>query len=99
VHGDPLSCHQHHHHPFLNSIRWSNGQEVASYALPAAWWLDLCPAIIDTMPRATLNSAFNIPSAGCVGIGAINLIPDGTGVLPLSIIHFVPGFVQQLPHI
>jgi hypothetical protein len=39
-------------------IQWSNGQEVAWLVLPAAWWLNLCPEIISSVPRETLGGAF-----------------------------------------
>jgi hypothetical protein len=84
---------------YLIPIPWSNGQEVAWLVLPPAWWLNLCPDIITTVPRETLAGAFNLLRAGCLGIGAINLIPQGTGVVPPSIDHLVAGFVKHLPHI
>jgi len=79
--------------------QWSNGQEVAWFVLPAAWRLNLCPEIIATVPRGMLTGAFNLPRAGCLLIGAIDLIPEGTGVVPPPIVHLVAGFVKHLPHI
>jgi len=35
---------------YLIPIQWSNGHEVAWLVLPAAWWLNLCPEIIATIP-------------------------------------------------
>jgi len=46
-----------------------------------------------------VSSAFNLHRAGCLRIGAIHLIPEGTGVVPPLIVHFVLGFVKHLPHI
>jgi hypothetical protein len=46
---------------YLIPIQWSNGQEVALLVLRAAWWLNLSPEIIATLPRATLAGAFNLP--------------------------------------
>jgi len=80
-------------------IQWSNCQEVAWFVLPTAWRLNLCPEIIATVPRETLTSAFNLPRAGCLRIGAIDLIQEGTGVTPPPILHLVAGFVKHLPHI
>jgi len=84
---------------YLIPIQWSNGQEVAWLVLPAAWWLNLCPEIIATLPRETLAGAFNLSRAGCLRIGAIDLIPEGTGVVPPPIVHLIAGFVKHLPHI
>jgi hypothetical protein len=76
---------------------WSNGQEVAWFVLPAAWRLNLWPEIIAIELRETLMGAFNLPRAGCMLIGAIDLISEGTGVVPLSICPLVAGFVKHLP--
>jgi len=84
---------------YLIPIQWSNDQEVAWLVLPAAWWLNLSAEIIATVPRETLASAFNLSRAGCVPIGAINLIPEGTGVIPRPIVHSIAGFVKHLPHL
>jgi len=84
---------------YLIPIQWSNRHKVAWLALPAAWRLNLCPEIITTVPRATLTGAFNFPWAGCLSIGAIDLISEGTGVVPSSIVHLVLCFVNHLPHI
>jgi hypothetical protein len=46
---------------YLIPIQWSSSQEVAWLVLLAAWWLNHCPEIIATVPRATLTSAFNLP--------------------------------------
>jgi hypothetical protein len=43
--------------------------------------------------------AFNFSQAGCLPIGAIDLIPKGTEVVPPPIVHLVTGFVKHLPHI
>jgi len=45
------------------------------------------------------TGAFNFSQAGCVRIVAIDLIPEGTGVVPPPIVHLVTGFVKHLPHI
>jgi len=52
-----------------------------------------------TVPREMLTGAFNLPRAGCLRIGAIDLIPEDTGVVPPPIVHLVAGFVKHLPHI
>jgi len=83
----------------LIPIQWSNTQEVAWLVLPGAWWLNVCPEIIVTVPRETFASAFNLPRAASLWIGVIDLIPEGTGVVPSPIVHLVAGFVKHLPHI
>jgi len=45
---------------YLIPIQWSNGEEVAWRVLLAAWWLNLCPEIIATIPRETLAGAFRL---------------------------------------
>jgi hypothetical protein len=84
---------------YLIPIQWSNGQEVAWLVLLAAWWLNLCPQIIATVPRETLAGGFNLPRAGCLQIGAIDLTPEGMRVVPPPIVQLVAGFVTHLPHI
>jgi hypothetical protein len=79
--------------------QWSNGQQVAWLVLPAAWWLNLCPEIIATVPIEILASAVNLPRAGCLRIGVIDLIPEGTLLVPRPILHFIAGFVKHLPHL
>ena len=79
-------------------MQWSNGQEVAWIVLPTAWGLNLGPEIIATVPSKMLTGAFNLPQAGCLRIGAIDLIPDGTGVVAPPIVHLVAGIVKHLPH-
>jgi len=83
----------------LIPIQWCNGQEVAWLVLPAAWWLNLCPEIIATVPRETLASSFHLPRAGCLRIESINFIPEGMGDVPPPIVHLVAGFVKHLLHI
>jgi len=46
---------------YLIPFQWSNGHEVASLVLPAAWRLNLGPEIIATVLRVTLGGAFNLP--------------------------------------
>jgi len=84
---------------YLIPIQWSNGQEVAWLVLSAAWWLHLCPEIIATVSREMLAGGFNLSRAGCLRIGAIDLIPKGPGVVPPPIVHLIAGFVKHLPHI
>jgi hypothetical protein len=84
---------------YLIPIQWSNGKEVAWFVLPTASRFNLCPEIIPTVPRETLTSAINLPRAGCLQIGAIDLIPASTGIVPPPIVHLVAGFVKHLPHI
>jgi hypothetical protein len=80
-------------------IQWSNGQEVAWLVLPSAWWLNVCPEMIASVPRAMLAGAYNLSRAGCLQIGAIDLIPEGIGVVPPPIIHLVAGFIKHLRHV
>jgi len=77
----------------------SNGLEVAWLVLPAAWRVNLCRKVIATKPRELLSGAFNYAQRGCLKIGAINLIPEGAGVVPPPLVYLVAGFVTQLPHI
>jgi len=84
---------------YLIPIQWSNGQEVTWLVLLATWWLNLCPEIIATVPREILAGVLNLSQAGCLKIGAIDLIPEGTGVVPPPIVHLIAGFVKHLPHI
>jgi hypothetical protein len=83
----------------LIPIQLSNGQGLAWVVLPTAWRLNLCPEIIATVPSEMLTGACILPRAGCLRIGVIDLIPDGTGIVPPSIVHLVPGSVKHLPHI
>jgi hypothetical protein len=84
---------------YLIQILWSNGHEVAWLVLPAAWRLNHCPEIIATLPGETLTGACNLSQAGCLRIGVIDLIPEGTGVVPFPMVLLVTGFVKHLPHI
>ena len=84
---------------YLIPMQWSNSQEVTWLVLLAAWRLNLCPAIIATKSTETLSGAFHTHQAGCPWIAAINLIPEGTAVVPPPIVHMVAGFVKHLPHI
>ena len=84
---------------YLIPIERSNCQEVAWRVLPAARRLNLCPPMIATVPIPTLAGEFILPQAGCLQIGVINLIPKVTGVDPPPIVHWVTGFVNNLPHI
>ena len=72
---------------YLIPIQLSNRQEVTWCVLPTAWRLNLCPEIIATVLRETLTGACNLPRAGCLRIGAIDLIPEATGVVPPPIVH------------
>jgi hypothetical protein len=84
---------------YLIPLQWSNNQEVGWFVLLAASRLNIYPEIIATVTRETLTGAFNLPRAGCVRIGEINFIPEGTGVVPPPIVHLVTGFVKDWPHI
>jgi hypothetical protein len=46
-----------------------------------------------------LAGAFNLPGAGCLRIGAIDLIDEGTGVVPPRIVHLVAGVFKHLRNI
>jgi hypothetical protein len=80
-------------------IQSSNSQEVAWLVVPAAWGFNLCLEIIATVPGETLAGAFHLRRAGCLQIGAIDLIPERTGGDLPPIVHLVAGFVKHLPHI
>jgi hypothetical protein len=84
---------------YLIPIEWSTGQEVAWFELPTAWRLNLCTEIIATILRVSHTGVFNLPQDGCWRLGAIDLILDGTGIVPPPIVHLVTGFVTHLPHI
>jgi hypothetical protein len=84
---------------YLIPMQWSDILDIAWLVLPAAWWLNLCPEIIATLPRETLAGAFNLPQGGCLQIGATYFIPEGTGVVPPANVHLVVGFVKHLLHI
>ena len=84
---------------YLIPHQWSTGLEVAWLVLLADWWLNGCPEIIATRQRGTLAGACNLPQGGCAWIGVIDLIPQGTGVVPPPIVHLIAGFVQYLPRI
>ena len=84
---------------YLVPIQSHDGHEVAWLVQPAAWQLNLCPEIITTIPRETLAGAFDTSRAACLWIGAIHLIPEGTGVVPPPNVHLVVGFVKHLAHI
>jgi len=84
---------------YLITIQWSNGQEVAWLVLPAARWLNLCPETIATLPTEKLAGALNLPRAGNLRIGAIDLILEDMGVVPPPIVHLVTGLVKHMPHI
>jgi len=80
-------------------ILWSNSKQLTWLVLPAAWWLNLGPEIIGTVARESLAGEFHLPWAGCLRIGAIDLIPEATGVVPPTIVHLRAGFVKHLSHI
>ena len=84
---------------YLIPIQWSNSQEVAWLVPLAASWLNLCAEIIATVPREMLAGVFYLSRAGCLRIGAIELIPKGMGVVPPPIVQLIAGFVKHLPHI
>jgi hypothetical protein len=81
---------------YLIPIQPSNGQEVAWLVLLAVWWLNLGLGIITTVPREMLASVFDLSEAGCLQIRAIDLITEGTGVVPPPIVHLIAGFVSHL---
>jgi hypothetical protein len=84
---------------YLIPIQWSNGEEVSCLALPAAWGLYRCTEIIASVPRETLTGAFDLARSRCLRIEDIDLIPEGTGVVPPPNVHLVAGFVKHSPHI
>ena len=84
---------------YLIPIQWSYGQEVPCFVMPTAWRLNCCPEIIAAIPRETLTGAFNLSRAGCLRIGAINHISEGTGIVLPPVVDLVAGFVKHLPHI
>jgi len=84
---------------YLISIQWANSQEVAWFVLPTAWRLNHCSGIIATIPEEMLTRVLNLPRAGCLLIGAIDLIPEGTRIVPPAIVLLVSSFVKHLPQI
>jgi hypothetical protein len=84
---------------YLILFQWSNGQGVVWRVLPAALRLNHCPEIITTVPRETLTCVFSLCQIDCVWIGAIDLISEGTGVIPPPIVHLIAGFEKHLLHI
>jgi len=80
-------------------MHWPESYDVARRSLPAAWRINLCPAIIATVLREMLTSAFNLSRAVRPQIGEINSIPEGTGVVPPPIDHLVARFVKPLSQI
>jgi len=83
----------------LIQIQRSQGQEVALLVLPAAWWLNHCPEVLVTVPRDTHSGAFIHPRAGCLQIGAIDWIPEDTGVLLPANVHVVGRFIKHSTYI
>jgi hypothetical protein len=81
----------------LITIQWSHSEEVAWLLLLTAWWLNYCPEIIDTVPREIVAGGFNLSPGGCLRIGAIDLIPNGMGVVPPPIFHLTADCVKHLP--
>jgi hypothetical protein len=57
------------------SFNWQAGIGLIK---PAVWSLNLCHAMIGTLPRETFASAYNPSQAGCLWISALNLIPECT---------------------
>jgi len=80
-------------------IQHAHSLEVAGLVQPAAWWLDLRPQIIATIPWDTLSGACNLHHTRYLWIGAIDLIPDSTGVVTPPIGRLVVGLIKHLPHI
>jgi hypothetical protein len=84
---------------YIILIHWSNGLDIAWLVLPAAGWLNHCPEIIATLPRATLAVALIMPQEYCQANELSDLIPERTAVIPPPIMQVVPGVVKQLPHV
>jgi len=84
---------------YLIPIQWINCQEVTWLLLQADWPLNLCTGMIATIPTEILADAFNLSRAGCLRIGEIDFIPEGTGVVWPRNVHFFTGFVNHLPHL
>jgi hypothetical protein len=84
---------------YLIPIQSSNGQEISWLVLPATWRLNYCPDIIATISRKMIPWVANSSRAGCLPVMAINLISEGTGIVPLSIVQFIPGVVKRLQDI
>jgi hypothetical protein len=83
----------------LIPIQGSNSQELTWFVLPTAWGFNLYPETIATVAKNMLTGAFDLGWAGCLRNGAIDLIPEGMGIVPPPIVHLIPGFVKHLPHI
>jgi len=55
--------------------------------------------MIATVQGEILAGALIISRAGWLQIGEIDLIPEGTGVVPPPIVQLIVGYVKHLPHI
>jgi hypothetical protein len=60
---------------------------------------NLYPEIIDTILREMLTGVFTLFRAGCVGIVAINLIPEGRAVVTPPMAHWIATVVKHSSHI
>jgi len=82
AHRDPPSSLYHHpcqlSHP--NSVVFRPGCHLR--VLPAAWRLNHCHETIATVSKKTRAGAFNLPWACRLRAGAIDLITEGTWVVP-----------------
>jgi hypothetical protein len=83
---------------FIITIQWWNGRQFAWLAPPAAVRLNLCTEILATIPTEMLTGVINIALSGFMRIGEIELIPEGTGVVPPPICHLGTGYVKLLSH-
>jgi len=83
----------------LIPIQLFNGQDVACLVLQTAWWSNLCSKMITTVPRETFTGALNLSGGGSLRIGAKDLIPEGTGIVPPPNVPWVEGLVKHLPPI
>jgi hypothetical protein len=84
---------------YLIPIQLSDRPEVAWVQLLTAWRLNHCTEIIPIVPREKLTGVYNLALPGCLRIGAIDLIPEGTGIVPPPIVYLVMGLVKYLPQI
>jgi hypothetical protein len=46
-----------------------------------------------------LAGLFELSQPGCLLIGAIDSIQDGSGVVPPLLVHFIAGYVNHWPQV
>jgi hypothetical protein len=83
----------------LIPMQWSNVHKEAWHVMPAARQLNPYPEIILNVRREILSGGFSLHRAGCLRIGAIDLITECTGVAQPPLVHLVSEFVKHVPQL